>query len=300
MSEKVVVDVEGRQVTLSNLDKVLYPNGFTKGQVIDYYSRIAPVLLPHLKARAVTRKRYPNGVDGQVFFEKNTPRGTPEWVRTEVLPSPGSTKDRDTIEYAIIDDLATLVWTANLAALELHTHLWRVVAPRGKPARQAPPDLLVFDLDPGPPATIVECCQVALLLREALEADGHAVFAKTSGSKGMQLYCRAKGFGGADETSAYAKGLAQRFEASHGGLVVSRMAKDLRPGKVLVDWSQNNAAKTTVSVYSLRARPEPTASTPVTWDEVAECTRPTDLVFTSDDVLARVAAHGDLFAPLLG
>jgi bifunctional non-homologous end joining protein LigD len=297
---KIVVDVEGRQVALTNLEKVLYPNGFTKGQVVDYYSRIAPVMLPHLKARAVTRKRYPNGVDGQVFFEKNTPRGTPEWVRTEVLPSPGSSKDRETIEYAVIDDLATLVWTANLAALELHTHMWRVVAPRGKPARQAPPDLLVFDLDPGAPATIVECCQVAALLRDALLEDGHEPFFKTSGSKGLQLYCRAKGFKGADETSAYAKSLAQRLEASHPKLVVHRMAKDLRPGKVLVDWSQNSAAKTTVSVYSLRARPEPTVSTPVTWDEVSACTAPSDLVFTSDDVLARVAEHGDLFAPLLG
>ena len=296
---KVVVDVEGTQVALSNLDKVLYPNGFTKGQVIDYYTRVAPVLLPHLRGRAVTRKRYPNGVDGQVFFEKNTPRGTPEWVRTEVLPSPGSSKDRDTIEYAVIDDLATLVWTANLAALELHTHMWRVVAPRGKPARQGPPDMVVFDLDPGAPATVVECCEVALLLREALLADGHEACVKTSGSKGMQLYCKARGFSTAEQTSAYAKGLAQRFEGSHGGLVVSRMAKELRPGKVLVDWSQNSAAKTTVSVYSLRARPEPTVSTPVTWDEVSACTKPADLVFTSDDVLARVAAQGDLFAPLL-
>jgi bifunctional non-homologous end joining protein LigD len=292
---KVVVDVEGTPVALTNLEKVLYPNGFTKGQVVDYYSRIAPVLLPHLKSRAVTRKRYPNGVDGQVFFEKNTPRGTPEWVRTEVLPSPGSTKDRDTIEYAVIDDLATLVWTANLAALELHTHLWRVVAPRGKPARQAPPDLVVFDLDPGAPATIVECCEVALMLREALAADGHEAYAKTSGSKGMQLYCRADGMRSAEETSAYAKGLAQRYEGSHLGLVVSRMAKDLRPGKVLVDWSQNNAAKTTVSVYSLRARPEPTVSTPVTWDEVEAAAGGASLRFTAPDVLARVAERGDLF-----
>jgi bifunctional non-homologous end joining protein LigD len=305
---KVVVDVEGRQVTLSNLDKVLYPNGFTKGQVIDYYSRVAPVLLPHLRGRAVTRKRYPNGVDGQVFFEKNTPRGTPEWVRTEVLPSPGSSKDRDTIEYAVIDDLPTLVWTANLAALELHTHMWRVVAPRGKSARQgspahlasqAPPDLIVFDLDPGAPATIVQCCEVAGLLREALLADGHEPFFKTSGSKGLQLYCRARGFKTAEETSAYAKGLAQRFEGSYPSLIVHRMAKELRPGKVLVDWSQNSAAKTTVSVYSLRARPEPTVSTPVTWDEVCSCTAPEELVFTSDDVLARVDELGDLFAPLL-
>ena len=297
---KVVVDVEGRQLTLSNLDKVLYPEvGFTKGQVLDYYSRIAPVLLPHLAGRALTRKRYPDGVDAMVFFEKNAPRGTPDWVHTETLPSPGSSKDRETIDYVVVDDLATLVWTANLAALELHTHLWRVQRPRGKPARQAAPDLVVFDLDPGPPATVVECCEVALLLRERMVADGHAPLAKTSGSKGLQLYARAAGFASAEETSAYAKSLAQQLEQSHPTLVVHKMAKDLRPGKVLVDWSQNSAAKTTVSVYSLRARPRPTVSTPVTWDEVEACQAPQDLVFTSEDVLARVEELGDLFAPLL-
>ena len=298
-TSKVLVDVEGRQVALTNLDKVFYPNGFTKGQVVDYYTRIAPVLLPHLARRAVTRKRWPDGVEGPVFFEKNAPRGTPDWVRTVVLPSPGSSKDRETIEYVVIDDLATLVWTANLAALELHTHMWRVVSPRGKPARQAPPDLLVFDLDPGPPASIVECCQVALLLRAAVAEDGHEALVKTSGNKGMQLYCKPQGLRSAEETSAYAKGLAQRFEASHADLVLSRMTRSLRPGKVLVDWSQNSAAKTTVSVYSLRAREEPRVSTPVTWEEVESCTEPRDLSFTTDQVLARVEKHGDLFGPLL-
>ena len=296
----MAVDVEGRQLVLTNLEKVLYPEvGFTKGQVLDYYTRVAPVLLPHLAGRALTRKRYPDGVEGMVFFEKNAPRGTPDWVHTETLPSPGSSKDRDTIDYVVVDDLATLVWTANLAALELHTHMWRIRKPRGKPVTQAPPDLVVFDLDPGPPATIVECCEVALLLREVMQADGLDPLPKTSGSKGMQLYARADGFGSSEETSAYAKGLAQRFESSHPDLVVHRMTKSLRPGKVLVDWSQNSAAKTTISVYSLRARPRPTVSTPVTWDEVADCRTPEDLVFTSDDVLARVAELGDLFAPLL-
>ena len=300
MSEKITVDVEGTQVVLSNLQKVLYPEvGFTKGQVLDYYTRIAPVLLPHLAGRALTRKRYPDGVDGQVFFEKNAPRGTPEWVRIETLPSPGSTKNRETIDYTVIEDLAGLVWTANLAALELHTHMWRVKRSKGKPAAQTAPDLVVFDLDPGEPATIVECCQVALLLREAMQADGLEPVAKTSGSKGMQLYARAGAFTSSEETSAYAKSLAQRFETSHPELVVHRMNKTLRPGKVLVDWSQNSAAKTTVSVYSLRARSRPTVSTPVTWDEVASCTTPQDLVFTSDDVLARVERDGDLFAELL-
>ncbi len=292
MSSKVVVDVEGHPVALTNLEKVLYPAvGFTKGQVLDYYTRIAPVLLPHLAGRALTRKRYPDGVEGKVFFEKNAPRGTPDWVRVEELPSPGSSKGRETISYTVIETLAGLVWTANLASLELHTHMWRVGAPA--------PDLVVFDLDPGPPATIVECCEVALLLRPVLEADGLVPYAKTSGSKGMQLYARADGMGPSEQTSAYAKDLARRFEASHPDLVVHRMTKALRPGKVLVDWSQNSAAKTTVTVYSLRARAHPTVSTPVTWDEVSACTSPSDLVFTSSDVLERVAERGDLFAPLL-
>ena len=295
---KVVVDVEGRPVALTNLEKVLYPQtGFAKAQVVDYYTRIAPVLLPHLADRALTRKRYPDGVEGQVFFEKNAPRGTPEWVRTVTLPSPGSSKGRETIDYVVVDDLATLVWTANLASLELHTHMWRVGG--GDDPQQCPPDMVVFDLDPGPPATVVECCRVALLLRPLLEADGLAPLAKTSGSKGLQLYARADGFGSSQETSAYAKSLAQRLEKDHPDDVVHRMTKALRPGKVLVDWSQNSAAKTTVSVYSLRAKDRPTVSTPVTWDEVEACRAPEDLVFTSDDVLARVDELGDLFAPLL-
>ncbi len=285
MGTEVLVDVEGTTVKLTNLDKALYPNGFTKGQVIDYYSRIAPVLLPHLAGRALTRKRYPDGVDGPVFFEKNAPRGTPDWVRTETLPSPGSSKDRDTIDYVVVDDLATLVWTANLAALELHTHMWRV--------GRKTPDLLVLDLDPGSPATVVECCRVALLLRERLP--DVELLPKTSGNKGLQLYARAP----VRDTSALAKRVAEELAAAEPGLVVSKMAKDVRPGKVLVDWSQNSAAKTTVTVYSLRARPTPTVSTPVTWDEVEACSAPEDLVFTSDDVLRRVEEHGDLFAALL-
>jgi bifunctional non-homologous end joining protein LigD len=288
---KVAVEVDGRPLVLTNLDKVLYPAvGFTKAQVLDYYTRIAPVLLPHLAGRALTRKRYPDGVEGQVFFEKNAPRGTPDWVRVATLPSPGSSKGRETIDYTVVEDLAGLVWTANLAALELHVHQWRVGSPTA--------DLLVLDLDPGPPATVVECCRVAELLRPALEADGLVPYAKTSGSKGLQLYARVDGLT-SEQTSAYAKALAQRFEASEPDLVVSRMTKALRPRKVLVDWSQNSAAKTTVCVYSLRARERPTVSTPVGWDEVEACAQPADLVFTSDDVLERVAAHGDLFAPLL-
>jgi len=284
---KIVVEVEGRRLALSNLDKVLYPDGFTKGQVLDYYTRIAPVLLPHLADRPLTLKRWPDGVQGHSFFEKNAPSYRPEWLRTETLPSPGSTKKRESIDYAVIEELAALVWVANLATLELHTPTWRVGG--------GGPDLLVFDLDPGPGTSIVECCEVALLLRPLLEAEGLTPIAKTSGSKGMQVYARTH----VSDTSTYAKELAQRLEKERPQLVVHRMAKALRPGKVLVDWSQNNPAKTTVSVYSLRARDTPTVSTPLTWQEVETCSSATELVFTSDDVLGRVEAQGDLFGPLL-
>ena len=287
MSERIAVDVEGRQLSLSNLDKVLYPDGFTKGQVLDYYTRIAPVLLPHLADRPLTLKRWPNGVQGHSFFEKNAPSHRPDWLRTERLASPGSTKARETIDYAVVDSLAALVWVANLATLELHTPMWRIGGEG--------PDLVVFDLDPGPGTSIVECCQVALLLRPLLEAAGLAPLAKTSGSKGLQVYARAQ----EAATSSYAKTLAQQLEQKQPDLVVHRMAKELRRGKVLVDWSQNSPAKTTVSVYSLRAKSAPTVSTPVTWAEVETCRDAADLVFSSDDVLARVAADGDLFAPLL-
>jgi bifunctional non-homologous end joining protein LigD len=253
------------------------------------------VLLPHLAGRPLTVKRYPNGVDGAFFFEKNAPRGTPDWVRTVRLPVPGSTKSRDEIDYIVVEELATLVWLANLAALELHTPQWRV-GPRGAVLGA---DQLVLDLDPGPPATVVECCAVAMLLRDLLVADKLTPVAKTSGSKGLQVYAAIQG-APAERTSAYARELAQRLEAVRGDLVVSRMTKSLRPGKVLVDWSQNNAAKTTVSVYSLRARALPAVSTPVSWDEVAETAEGGNrLVLTADDVLARADDAGDLFAPLL-
>jgi bifunctional non-homologous end joining protein LigD len=281
-ANKVVVDVEGRHLTLSNLDKVLYPDGFTKGQVIDYYSRIAPVLLPHLRDRTLTRLRCPDGVEGEKFFEKNAPRGTPEWVRTEKVNG---------VSYVVVDGLPALVWTANLAALELHTHQWRVGS--------AVPDQLVLDLDPGPPATVVECCQVALLTREHLVSVGLDPVVKTSGSKGLQVYAKAPAGDTLSDTSAFAKVLAEELEKAHPELVVSRMTKSVRPGKVFLDWSQNNAAKTTVTPYSLRARPRPTVSTPVTWDEVEGCESAEQLVFTTDEVLARVERHGDLFATLL-
>jgi bifunctional non-homologous end joining protein LigD len=236
-------------------------------------------MLPHLRDRTATRVRCPDGVEGERFFEKNAPRGTPDWVRTERVGG---------VAYVVVDDLPTLVWCANLAAIELHVNQWVVAAAER-------PDLLVLDLDPGPPATVVECCRVALMVREQLVGLGVDAVAKTSGSKGLQLYARAP----VEDTSAFAKVLAEGLEQSHGDLVVSRMTKTLRPGKVFVDWSQNNTSKTTVAPYSLRARERPTVSTPVTWEEVEACRDPRDLVFTSDDVLSRVDRLGDLFAPLL-
>ena len=303
-AQKVAVEVDGRQLTLSNLEKVLYPEvGFTKGEVIDYYTRIAPVLLPHVQDRALTFKRYPDGVEGQYFFAKNAPSHTPDWVRTVTLPSPGSTKNRDTINYVVLRapegrvmcDLPTMVWAANLAAIELHVPMWRVTR-AGKPKQ---PDLMVFDLDPGPPATIVECCEVAQHVRALLADDGLTAYPKTSGSKGLQLYVPLDEKVAWEDVHGYARKVAQQLEKDHPKLVVWNMKKELRTGKVLVDWSQNNAAKTTVAVYSLRARPMPTVSTPVTWDEVESCDRPEDLRFTSADVLDRVEEHGDLFAGTL-
>ena len=293
-SPKISVEVGGRRLQLSNLDKVLYPDtGFTKGEVIDYYSRIAPVLLPHLAGRAATRVRFPDGVEGNSFFEKNAPKATPEWVRTVTLPTPGSSRGRETIDFVVVEDLPTLIWLANLAALELHVHQW-TVGPRGG-VRGV--DRLVFDLDPGAPAALKECAQVALLLREVLTDLGLEPLAKTSGSKGMQLYI------GLAETDAerahgFARDLAVAMEEAHPELVVHRMEKALRGGKVLIDWSQNAAAKTTVAPYSLRARARPTVSTPVTWDEVAEAADGRDLAFTAVEVLERVDEVGDLFAPL--
>jgi bifunctional non-homologous end joining protein LigD len=291
-TEKVTVEVDGRRLPLTNLSKILYPEaGFTKGEVIDYYSRIAPVLLPHLADRPLTVKRYPNGVDASFFFEKNAPRGTPSWVRTVTLPVPGSTKNRETIDFVMVEELATLVWLANLAALELHVPQWQI--PRR--ARKPRTDLVVFDLDPGPPATIVECCEVALALRAVLEEDGRTALAKTSGSKGMQVSVPVQ-VDDPELPSEYAHAIARRLEAELPDLVVSRMTKSLRPHKVFVDWSQNNPAKTTVAPYSLRARPEPTVSTPLDWAEVESREH---LSFTAEDVLARVEERGDLFAAAL-
>jgi bifunctional non-homologous end joining protein LigD len=287
-----VVRVEGRRLKLTNLDKVLYPEvGFTKAEVIDYYTRIAPVLLPHVRDRPVTLRRYPNGVDGKSFFEKNVPSHAPEWVRTVRVETPGSSRGAEFADFVVVDDLATVVWLANLAALELHVPQW-TVGPRG--GRHSP-DLVVFDLDPGEPATVVECCRVACRVREVLVADGLAPVVKTSGSKGLQVYS-AVSVSSAERTSEYAKGVARRLAGEAPGEVVWRMAKAERTGKVLIDWSQNNPAKTTVAPYSLRARARPSVSAPVRWDEVEACRVVEDLVFLADEVRDRVASEGDLFA----
>jgi bifunctional non-homologous end joining protein LigD len=293
-SQRIRVEVAGQEMELSNLDKVLYPaSGFTKGEVIDYYTRVSEVVLPHLKDRALTRIRYPNGVDGNSFFEKNAPAGTPKWVRTVTLPVPGSSKDRETIDFVVCDDLPTLVWVANMAGLELHTPQWRIK--RGK-SEQKPPDMMVVDLDPGAPAGLAECAQVAVLMRDRLARDGVDSYPKTSGKKGMQLCCPIAGTQTADVVSGYAKRIAEELERANPKLVTSKMAKKLRPGKVFIDWSQNNAAKTTVTPYSLRAQPTPTASTPLTWDEVEDgAVRQ----FSAQEVLERIEEYGDLLAPLL-
>nr|WP_211660638.1 non-homologous end-joining DNA ligase [Modestobacter muralis] len=276
------------------MDKVLFPEvGFTKAQVIDYYVRIAPVLLPHVAHRPVTFTRWPNGVDGQAFFEKNNARHSPPWVHTVTVPSPGSTKGRETLEMVLLTAVPDLVWSANLAALEVHVPQWQV----GAHGSAELPDLLVLDLDPGPGTSVVECAQLAHRLRERLVDDGLDPVVKTSGSKGLQVYAPIT-CADADHPSRYAKALAQQLSAETPEHVVWRMEKALRPGKVLLDWSQNNTSKTTVAPYSLRARPLATVSTPLRWAEVdalREDGDPESVRFRTDDVLARVEAHGDLF-----
>jgi bifunctional non-homologous end joining protein LigD len=301
--EKVAVSVDGRTLTLTNLAKVLYPaTGFTKAEVLSYYQQVAPVLLPHVAGRPLTLKRYPDGVDGEAFFAKHAPTYTPDWIRTVPIVSTSSRARGETVTYLLVDDLPGLIWVANLAGLELHAPMWRLPGEvSAAPVPDGPerePDLLVFDLDPGLPATIVECCAVALELRPMLQADGLDPLAKTSGGKGMQLYARIDGLTAA-QASDLARGYAERLERDRPRQVTSRMTKALRSGRIFIDWSQNNGKKTTVAPYSLRAREHPTVSTPLTWDEVAACTEVADLTFTADDLPARIETHGDLFAPLL-
>jgi len=292
MPNKAELIVEDRKIQVSNLDKVLYPKvGFTKGHVIDYYIRIAPVLLPHLKDRPLTMKRYPDGVDGQFFYEKNCPSHRPKWVKTAKVWSEGNNR---MMEYCLAQDLPTLVWAANLADLELHTSLSR----KNNIKR---PTMMVFDLDPGAPADIVHCCRVGLWLRDLLGKMKLRSFAKTSGSKGLQVYVPLNTSVTYDQTKDLSRALARHLEGEHGDLVTSNMSKAVRKGKVFVDWSQNDEHKTTICVYSLRAREEPTVSTPVTWDEVAHCLKKkkTDLLkFRSDKVITRVEKMGDLFEPV--
>jgi bifunctional non-homologous end joining protein LigD len=292
MSNKAELIVEGKKLPVSNLNKVLYPKvGFTKGQVIDYFIRIAPALLPHLKDRPLTMKRYPNGVDKEFFYEKNCPSHRPTWVKTAKVWSEGNNR---MMNYCLAQDLPTLVWAANLADLELHTSLAR----KKDVAR---PTMMVFDLDPGAPADIVQCCQVGLWLRELLSKMKLKSFAKTSGSKGLQVYVPLNTPVTFDQTKDLSRAFAQLLEREHVDLVTSNMSKVVRKGKVFVDWSQNDEHKTTICVYSLRAREEPTVSTPVTWDEVANCLKKKKaelLKFRSDKTLARVEKLGDLFAPM--
>jgi bifunctional non-homologous end joining protein LigD len=290
-SATVEVKVGGKTLRLSNLDKVLYPEvGFTKGQVIDYYTRIAPVLLPHLKNHPLTLKRYPNGVEDKYFYEKQSPSHRPDWVKTVPVPARGKI-----IDFTLAGDVPTLVWLANLADLELHTSL-----SLAKDIER--PTTLAFDLDPGPPATIVECSQVALWLRDIFNELGLESFPKTSGSKGMQIYVPLNNPKASyDYTKPFAKALAELLEKQHPKHVVSTQKKELRPKKVLIDWSQNDEHKTTVCVYSLRAKARPTVSTPITWDEVEQILDsgdPDTAVFDSDEVLARVEERGDLFEPV--
>jgi bifunctional non-homologous end joining protein LigD len=280
-----ITEVEGRRLTLSNLDKVIYPSGFTKGEMLHYYASNAGPLLAHLRDRPVSFLRYPDGFGGQRFFTKNLPPGTPDWVeRAEVSPSGG----KSTLQ-PVIQDLATLIWAANLV-VEFHTHQWTA----GDPGRA---DRLVLDLDPDEPATIVECCTAAQWLRDRLAADGLQAYAKTSGSKGLHLLAPIEPTP-AGEVTAYAKRLAIEAEEALPDLVLHRMTRALRRGKVFVDFSQNAAAKTTATPYTLRARPEPVVSTPVTWDEIADCGDPEQLVFRAADIADRLRQYGDLLGPL--
>jgi bifunctional non-homologous end joining protein LigD len=283
--------VDGHQLKLSNLGKVLYPEaGFTKGEVIDYYTRVAPTMLAHVRDRGVTLRRYPDGVDAGSFFEKRCASHRPDFVHVALGPG-----DRGgPIEYCMLDSRAALAWSANMAALEVH-------APMARADDIETPTMVVFDLDPGAPADIHDCCEVAAWIHDVLDPLGLQVWPKTSGSKGLQLYLPVNVPGLTHEhASSFAQAVAQALEKHHDDRVTSTMSKAVRPGKVFIDWSQNSRHKTTVAPYSLRARAHPTVSTPVTWDEVDACAAgDDDLVFEAADVLARVEEHGDLFADVL-
>ncbi|GGO71199.1 non-homologous end-joining DNA ligase [Nocardioides deserti] len=296
--QEVVVEVDGRRLRISSLDKVLYPaTGTTKGEVLHYYAQVAPVMLPHLADRAVTRIRWPHGVQEGSFYEKNVPAGAPSWVRTATVPttgSRGSSRNGDKLVFPVVDDLATLTWLVNLAALELHVHQWTV----GRNGRPRNADRLVIDLDPGEPAGLHECCQVALMVRDALVERDLDCRPVTSGSKGLHLYAELPRRMPSDDSTALAKEVAETLQKQHPKLVTATMTKARRSGKVFLDWSQNAGSKTTVSPYSLRGRERPTVATPVTWAEVEEGAEDEEGLrqFRYDEVLDRVAEHGDLFA----
>jgi bifunctional non-homologous end joining protein LigD len=296
MAASTRTTIGGRELAVSNLEKVLFPqSGFTKGQLIDYYVRIAPVMLPHIRERPLTMKRFPDGVEGKYFFEKHIPSHAPEWVRSVDV---ASNDGQDVVPYAMVDDLPTLAWAANLGTIELHVPLWHVGKRRKLPAG---PDHMVFDLDPGEGTTIVECCVVAGYVMDELARQGTESFAKTSGSKGLQLYAAVGPKTTWDSLRDRTHEIARKLESEHRDLIVSNMRRSLRQGRVLIDWSQNTAAKTTVAVYSVRAMATPTVSTPVSTAEVQRCaTRRDPLVlrFETADVLRRVEKDGDLFAPL--
>ncbi|GAA0478438.1 non-homologous end-joining DNA ligase [Streptomyces olivaceiscleroticus] len=282
-----ITEIEGRRLTVTRLDKVLYPaTGTTKGEVLHYYALTAGALLAHLHDRPVSFLRYPDGPDGETFFTKNVPPGTPAWVKTVDL----TRRSGKTGRQVVLQDTASLMWAANLV-VELHTPQWRTDDP-------GVADRMVWDLDPGAPATIVDCCAVAGWLRDRLSADGLHVYAKTSGSKGLHLLAPIEPTP-SDDVTAYAKGIAIEAEHELPDRVVHRMTKSLRPGKVFLDFSQNSAAKTTAAPYTVRARAEPTVSTPVTWDEIADCTDPADLHFVIGDIAERRERHGDLLGPLI-
>jgi bifunctional non-homologous end joining protein LigD len=301
-SARVGVEIDGRKLELSNLDKVLYPEaGFTKAQVIDYYTRIAPVMLPHLADRPLTLHRFPNGTGAKGFYEKQCPDHRPDWVATTSIRARGvgrfgeRRRDPRDIDFCLVKDRPTVVWLANLACLEMHVLLAR--APD-----IARPTYVVFDLDPGAPAAVIECARVAVLLRDALDALGLAAVVKTSGSKGLQVYVPLNRPADYAETKGFARSLARLLEKEHPDLVVSRMKRELRPGKVYVDWQQNEDFKTTVCAYSLRAREQPTVSTPLRWEEVEAAADEGDeaaLVFDAPAALERAERHGDLFAAAL-
>jgi bifunctional non-homologous end joining protein LigD len=295
VAESRIVEVDGRELKLTNLDKALYPKaGFSKGEVVEYYAKVGPAMVPHLNGRAVTLRRFPEGVDDldAAFFEKRCPKHRPKWVKTaKVKAGP----EAGTIDFCVCDSLPTLIWMAQLAAIELHPSLSLARAPNR-------PTTFAFDLDPGPPANVVQCCEVAVRLRDLFAHFGLESFPKTSGSKGMQVYVPLNVKTSYEETKPMAKAIAQLLEKQTPDKVVSKMKKVERKGKVLVDWSQNHRSKTTIAVYSLRARERPTVSTPITWKEVETTLGsgdPSELVFEASDVLERIERHGDLFAPVL-